>query len=256
MSATLAVPTATEVPWLRQVWVVARWRFGRASTQLGMIVVVQIALAVSTVLGYGLLIGEPPAEARLYLATGAATIMLMAVGLILAPQMIIESRQEGSLDWLRALPLSRVAILVADAALWTALALPGVILGLATGLTRFSVKPSLQWWTVLVFLAVAVISTGVGQGLALVLPPTVGQAVAQLLVFIVLLFSPVSFPAERLPNWLATAHSVLPFESMANLMRAAVLSETFSATLRDWLVVSAWLVAAVAAATTALSRRR
>lgn len=254
----VAAPTPTKgaVNWLSQVWLVARWRFGRASTQLGLLVVVQIALAVSTVLGYGLLIGEPATEARLYLATGAATIMLMAVGLILAPQMILESRQEGSLDWLRALPLNRMAVLVADTALWTALALPGVILGLVTGMTRFNVTPSLQWWTVLVFLAVAVISTGVGQGLALVLPPMVGQAVAQLMVFIVLLFSPVSFPAARLPGWLATAHSVLPFESMANLMRAAVLSDTFAATPRDWLVVLAWLVAAMGCAVAALSRRR
>jgi len=217
---------------------------------------VQVALAVSTVLGYGLLIGQPPPEARLYLATGAATIMLMSVGLILAPQMILESRQEGSLDWLRALPLSRLAILVADTALWTALALPGVVLGLVTGLVRFDVRPSMQWWTVLVFFAVATISTAVGQGLALVLPPLVGQAVAQLLVFVVLLFSPVSFPAARMPDWLQAAHSVLPFESMANLMRAAVLSDTFSATPRDWLVVSVWLVASVAGAAAALSRRR
>ena len=256
MSVIDVAPTVSSVSRAKQIGLVARWRWARASTQLGLLVIVEVALALTTVLGYGLLIGDPPPGAAQYLATGAATIMLVSVGLMLAPQMIIEARQEGSLDWLRALPLSRVAIFFADTLMFTLLALPGVVLGLIAGRWRFDVSMSPQWWTVPVFVAVAIISTGIGQLIALVLPPMIGEAITQLLVFVVMVFSPVSFPASRLPAWLDTVHSVLPIESMANLIRAAVISDTFSATARDWIVVAIWLALSVTCSVAALSRRR
>ena len=33
------------------------------------------------------------------------------------------------------------------------------------------------------------------------------------------MFSPINFPADRLPEWLRAIHRVLPFESMARVVR-------------------------------------
>ena len=55
----------------RQAGLLLQWQFRRMSRFLPLLVVVQILLAMTTVLGYGLLVGTPPPEQALYLATGA-----------------------------------------------------------------------------------------------------------------------------------------------------------------------------------------
>lgn len=97
---------------------------------------VQIPLAVTTVLGYGLLVGTPPPEQALYLATGASTVTLVMVGLVTTPQLGAQARTEGSLDWMRTLPVARPVFLGADLALWTLIALPGMALGILAGVWR------------------------------------------------------------------------------------------------------------------------
>jgi ABC-2 type transport system permease protein len=69
-----------------------------------LLVVVQGLMAVATVIGYGLLVGDPDPTTALYLATGVPTITLITVGLVMTPQMVATARTDGSLDWLRTLP--------------------------------------------------------------------------------------------------------------------------------------------------------
>ena len=250
--STLAVHPA---PMTRQLGLLLQWQFRRMSQFLPLLVVVQILLAVTTVLGYGLLVGTPPPEQALYLATGASTVTLVMVGLVMTPQMVAQARTEGSLDWMRTLPVPRPVFLGADLALWTLIALPGMVLGVVAGVLKFHVDLSISPWLPVAALVVSLTSACVGYAIACLLPPQLAQLVSQVLVFVVLLFSPVSYPASRLPDWLATVHQWLPIQPMAEAMRASLVSDTFTMPLRSTIVLGVWCVAGIGAATWSLRRR-
>jgi ABC-2 type transport system permease protein len=216
---------------------------------------VQVALAVATVVGYGLLVGTPSSDVALYLATGAPTITLITVGLVMTPQMLAQAKTEGSLDWMRTLPVPRWTFLASDLLMWTLIALPGMVLGVVAGVLRFNVHLSIAPWVVLAALLVSLTSASVGYAMASVLPPMLAQLLTQVLIFVVLLFSPVSYPASRMPEWLQTAHQFLPIEPMAQLVRAGLANDTFTVPGRSMVVLGVWVCVAVAAALVALRRR-
>jgi len=216
---------------------------------------VQVAMAVATVVGYGLLVGDPTPEVALYLATGAPTITLITVGLVMTPQMVAQTKTEGSFDWIRTLPVPRFLFLASDLAIWTVLALPGLVLGIVAGALRFQVTLTVAPWIGLAILFVSLTSAAVGYAIGTVLPPAIANLTTQLLLFLVLLFSPVSYPVDRMPDWLQTLHLFLPIEPMAQLMRTGLAGDTFSVPVRSMLVLAGWCVVAVLGALAALRRR-
>lgn len=235
-----------------QTLLLAQWQFRRQAQVLPLLITVQAIMSVATVIGYGLLVGDPSPEMGLYLATGAPTVTLITVGLVLAPQVVVQSKTEGSFDWMRTLPVPRTAFLCADLMVWTLLALPGMILGILAGVLRFDVTLSLAPWVVGAAVLVSITAASVGYAMATLLPPAVAMLMTQMLIFIVLLFSPVSYPADRLPGWLATAHDFLPIEPMAQLIRAGLASDDFAMPGRSMAVLSAWCIASIVGATLAL----
>ncbi len=255
MSATRAVPRPDVASAARQTLLLVQWQFRRQSQFLPLMVVVQAFMAVATVVGYGLLVGDPDPLTALYLATGAPTITLITIGLVLTPQLLSQSRTEGSLDWLRTLPVPRTAFLVSDLLVWTLLALPGMVLGVLVGVWRFDVDLTLAPWLVPATLLVSLTAASVGYAMAALLPPALAQLLTQALVFVVLLFSPVSYPAERMPAWLQDAHAWAPIEPMAQLVRAGLASDTFTLPGRSLAVLLAWCAAAVVGAVLALRKR-
>ncbi|WP_158372423.1 ABC transporter permease [Cellulosimicrobium cellulans] len=240
---------------VQQTLLLTQWQFRRQATMLPLLVVVQVFLAIATILGFGLVIGDPPPDQALYLATGAPTITLVMVGLVMTPQMLSQSRTEGSLDWMRTLPVPRGSFLVSDLLVWTLIALPGMVLGIVTGVLRFDVDLSPAPWLVPAALLVSLTAAAVGYGMASLLKPTLAMLMTQVLVFVILLFTPVSFPADRMPGWLQTAHEWFPFEPMAQLIRSGLAHDTFSMPGRSLVVLLAWCAASVAGATWALRRR-
>jgi len=240
---------------VRQTLLLTQWQFRRQATMLPLLVLVQVFLATATILGFGLVIGDPPPDQALYLATGAPTITLVMVGLVMTPQMLSQSRTEGSLDWMRTLPVPRGSFLVSDLLVWTLIALPGMVLGIVTGVLRFDVDLSPAPWLVPATLLVSLTAAAVGYGMASLLKPTLAMLMTQVLVFVVLLFTPVSYPAGRMPAWLQTAHEWFPFEPMAQLVRSGLASDAFSVPGRSLVVLLAWCAASVAGATWALRRR-
>lgn len=238
-----------------QTLLLAQWNFRRQSAYLPLMVVVQVFMAVATVVGYGLLVGDPDPVTALYLATGAPTVTLITVGLVMTPQMQSQARVEGSLDWMRTLPVPRTLFLVSDLLVWTLLALPGMVLGVVAGVLRFDIDLSLAPWLVPGALLVSLTAAAVGYAMASLLAPALAMLMTQALVFVVLLFSPVSYPAERMPGWLQAAHEWLPIEPMAQLVRSGLASDAFSMPARSLVVLLVWCVASVVGATWALRRR-
>ena len=76
----------------------------------------------------------------------------------------------------------------------------------------------------------------------------------QILVFAIMLFSPVLYPGEQLPGWLSALHGVLPIQYMADLSRGTLTDLDVNLGLA-FLVVGAWCAAAFLI-TYALVRRR
>lgn len=244
------------VPWWRQLGLLMQWQARRSLQMLPILVLVQMLLAVATVIGYGLLIGDPDRLSGLYLATGAPTAALIMVGLVMTPQWVSQARTEGSLDWMRTLPISRDLYLFADLAVWSLIALPGITVGVFAGALRFGVPLAPAWWLGVVVLLVSLTAASIGYATACLLPPTVAALISQVFVFLVMLFTPVSFPADRMPEWAQLMHAWLPLQPMAELMRAGLVPSDFSASARDWLVVIVWCALAVAGAGAALRKRR
>ena len=121
----------------------AQWQLRRQAQFLPLMVVVQVFLAVTTVIGYGLLVGDPDPRTR-------------PVPRHRRPDHHAHHRRpgddpadarrrretEGSLDWMRTLPVPRGGVpRQRTCSVWTLLALPGMVLGVVAGALRFDVDP-------------------------------------------------------------------------------------------------------------------
>jgi ABC-2 type transport system permease protein len=192
----------------------------------------------------------------LFLSTGAPTVLLLMVGLVMVPQAVARARQDGTYTYLRCLPVARPLLLLADLTVWLVVALPGVVVSVAVARLRFGVALSPDWPLLLAAaVLVTVTATAVGYAVAVTARPVVAQLVSQVLVFVVLLFSPITFPADRLPEWLRAVHDVLPMRPSADLLRAGLAADAYEAATRDLVVLAAWCLAGVAVAVRALVRR-
>ena len=239
----------------RQLGLVVLWQLRRNTGVLPLLVVIQVLLSVATVFGYGLLVGSPDRATGLYLATGAPTVSLIVIGLVMTPQLVGRARLEGSLDWMRTLPVPREVFLLADLVVWTVIALPGVVFGVVAGALRFHVDLAPTWWLVPAALVVSLTAAAIGYAVACLMPPTAAQLVSQVLSFVVLLFTPVFFPTDRMPSWAQHAHAWLPLEPMAQVVRGGLAPHDFTVPARSWAVLLTWCAAAVLAARWALRRR-
>lgn len=74
-------------------------------------------------------------------------------------------------------------------------------------------------------------------------------------VFLVMLFTPVSFPATNMPQWAQRVHDWLPLEPLAQAMRAGLAPEHFTVSMRQWVVLVVWALASVLGARWALRRQ-
>ena len=240
---------------LREYALLVRWHALRLRFVLPLILVVQTLLAVGIVLGFAFLVPHLDGATALYLATGAPTVTLLTVGLAVVPQMIGDAKAEGSFDYGRTLPVSRLAYLLADATVWLLTVLPGMVAALTVAAARFDLHFAVSPLVVPAFALVALTATAIGSAYAYVLDPARSRLVSQVMVFFVLLFSPISFPPSRLPHWLASAHDVLPLHDMGTLLRDTLVTPPGGVDLSVALLPLAWGVGAFALALAALARR-
>ena len=233
-----------------------RWNLSQSGPMLPLIVVVQAMLAAGIVVGFGLVIPNiDPATAQ-FLATGAPTILLLTLGLVIVPQGVSRGRTDGSFNYFRSLPVPRALILLADLTLWLVIALPSLAVAVAVGALRFQIEFTFNWpLLVLGLILVTVMATSVGYAIAVSFPAMVAQSLTQVLIFFVMLFSPVAFPASQLPQWYQGLHQFLPVVPGADLIRAGLVADTYSVTGTDLLVLAVWTVIGLAISIRALTRR-
>jgi ABC-2 type transport system permease protein len=156
---------------------------------------------------------------------------------------------------MRSLPIPRVVYLLADMTVWLAVVLPGVVFAVIIASIRFGLDLEISPLVVPAVVLVALTATSIGYALASLLPPMVANMASQVLVIFILMFSPLNFPADRLPGWLAAIHNVLPIQAMGEVMRGTLASNSFPITFGAFALLGAWCVASFAATSVVLTRR-
>lgn len=256
----MAETAAAAVPARTGVWTayagLFRWQLARIGPMLSMVVVIQLLLSAGLIIGFGFLIPDIDGETALYLSTGIPTVLLLMVGLVLVPSVVGYSKTEGTFDYQRTLPVARPLVFLADLSVWSLVALPGIAVAVLIAWLRFDLTLAFDWIVLIATaLGVTITAAAVGYMIAVLLPPVLAQLVAQALAFFVILFSPITFAADRLPGWYQAIHRLLPIEPAANLLRAGLASTTYTVEAGDVVVLGLWCAIGFAVCMLAMVRR-
>ncbi|WP_324649842.1 ABC transporter permease [Georgenia sp. H159] len=234
-----------------------RWQVAQIGALLPLVVVIQALLAAGIIIGFGFIIPDIDPGTALFLSTGAPTVLLLTIGLVIVPQGVARARTDGTFNYMRSLPLARPLLLAADMTVWLLIALPSVAVGVVVAWLRYDLTLSFDWPVlVAASLLVTLMATAVGYAIAVSMQPMLAQLLTQVLVFFVLLFSPITFPGTQLPGWFQSVHDVLPARPGADLLRAGLASDAFTASGRDLLVLAVWCVLGITVTLRALVRRQ
>jgi ABC-2 type transport system permease protein len=240
---------------LRSYRLLVTWQARRLKMFLPLAVVVQALLALGIVAGYPLLFPQIDRTTILYLATGGPAISLITMGLVLVPQLVSSARTEGTLDYMRTLPMPRVVYLLADMTVWLAVVLPGVVFAVVLAALRFGLDLHVSLLVVPAVFLVTLTATSTGYAMASILPPMLSNLITQVLVIFVIMFSPLNFPADRLPDWLAAIHRILPIQAMGEAMRGTLAGNDFPLNAGTFVLLGAWCAATFAGTCLVLTRR-
>jgi ABC-2 type transport system permease protein len=242
-------------PWLRSYWLLMRWNLLRLRSALPLLFVVQTLLGAGVVVGFSFLVPQMDSATMLYLSTGAPTIVFITVGMVVLPQIVAQQKLTGIFDYVRAMPVPRLALLAADASVWIGVALPGVVAALAVAALRFHLSFTVSPLVVPAVCLVAATSVAVGYAIGYAVKPAVTGIITQMVVVVALLFAPVNFPADRLPGWLAETHRWLPFTYMAQVVRDTLSVPPGGVPVAPFAILAAWSVAGLAVAYRVMTRR-
>ena len=174
-------------------------------------VIVQILLGPGMIVGYGYLIGEVDSFTARYLSTGLGVVSMVTIGLVLAPQLIAQQKLTGTFDYMFSLPVPRTTTIAAALAINCLIALPGLFFALIAASWHFDITFEPSWTLLPATLLTVLTAASIGFAMAHAIPsPQVVGLITQVLIFGLLLFSPINFPPERLPDWLACDPRVAP----------------------------------------------
>ena len=101
---TLSKPQASYLAKLKGV---IFWSLIRHKYLVPIFSVAQAAFAISIICGMALFLQQLDDISVVYLASGALTLGMIAVGCVLAPQIVSEAKQNGIFEYQRTLPVSR-----------------------------------------------------------------------------------------------------------------------------------------------------
>jgi len=240
---------------LRSYRLLVTWQAMRKKAYLPLMAAVQALFTLGIVLGYPLLFPTIDQTAIYLIATGAPAVSMVSVGLVALPQTVGEQRTEGSLAYMRSLPVPRLAYLMADLTVWLAIVVPGVVLGVFVGAWRFGLDLQVSPLVVPAMLLVAMTATCVGYALASILPYMVTVIVTQAIVVFVFMFSPLTFLPDKLPAWLETVHRLLPIQAMGEVTRGTIAPNQFPLPPGAFLTLVVWCVFGFAVTYAAMTRR-
>jgi len=219
-----------------------KWVFLSYRSWLSLNFAVQIGIAFGFIYGISFFFPAITPDIAKYLTTGAPTIILLIVGFVVGPQIIASARLEGTFDYIWSLPVGRMSHLAADATVLFGSTLPGIVLAVALGAIHFDFSLDISPLVVPAVILIVAGGTFLGYSIAFLVPkPMMVMVITQIFSFVVMLFSPVMFPVERLPGWLQSIHTVLPIQYMADLSRGTITDLDVNLGLA-FVVVGAWCI--------------
>ena len=238
--------------WMRSFWLMLQWELQSLRLVLPLAISAQILFGAGLAIGFGFLLGDIGTDQALYLATGVTVTSMLTIGLALVPQLVAQHKHAGTYDFIWSLPVPRTCSIAASLAVNSLIAFPGMILALLIASWRWELALHVSPLIVPAALLTLVTGASIGFAMAHSIPnPFVTTLVANVLVFVILLYSPINYPPERLPDWLASIHLLLPFQHAANVMQTGLTENlatnvglSFSV-LGAW-ALSSWLVRAAA----------
>ena len=233
-----------------------RWEITSMRLLLPLTVVVQVLFGAGFILGIGLFFEDIPSRTALLLSTGASTITLIMVGLVMGPQLVAQQKMEGTYDYLWSLPVPRSAATAAWIILNMIFAIPGMVVALLVATWRYDIDLDISLAIVPAVLITLLTATLLGYALAHAVPrPEVTQLLTQVLIFGIVGFSPINYPPDNLPRWLAELHDYLPFLPMATVIRGGLTQGLVSNVAQSYIVLAVWGVIALGLVAGSLGRR-
>jgi ABC-2 type transport system permease protein len=242
---------------VRSYAVMVRFEATNLRVFLAITLVIQTLMGAGMAVMYGFYFGDMSETAKTFLVSGIPALALFPVGFVLVPASIADYRFEETYDFIWSLPVPRLASAAATFTVFTALAIPGsvVALGVASLVHGVSLTVSAQIVPAVLLSGALATSVGYAMGHGIERPEIV-NLVTNLLVFVVLLFSPIVVPIEAFPEWLQTIHRGLPFWHMANLVRAGLSNGLVTDLGFSYVVAGMWTAGAAAFAGRLITRRR
>ncbi|NIS80784.1 MAG: ABC transporter permease [Anaerolineales bacterium] len=231
----------TAMNWMQSYRTLLRWQGLRFKPVFPFVVLVQFFTGVGTVIGFGFLVPKIDMASATFLVTGGPTLALITLGLVLVPQLVATGKAEGSLEYMWSLPIPRMAYLAADLTIWMVATMPGVIVALIVGAVKYDFALQVSLLVVPVFMLIVLTATTVGYTIAVLSPkPELVGLITNFIIFCLFLFSPINYPVERLPGWLANLHRVLPVKYAADAVRGTLVSGYSDDLGLALAVLSAW----------------
>jgi ABC-2 type transport system permease protein len=226
-------------------------------------VYLSIALVVQTLMGggmalmYGFYLGELPPEGQLWLVTGIPALAVFPIGFVVVPNVIIQHKLADTYDFVWSLPVPRLASAASTFTVFTVLAFPGTLLALAIAWWRYDVDLALTWAFLPAVILTSLMATSVGFAVGHAIPdPRVTNLLLNVLVFSVLLFTPIVVPIDLFPGWLAGLHRGLPFYHMAEVLRASLSRGLVSGVAGSYLMLGLWTAASWTLGAWVVGRRK
>jgi len=243
--------------WLSGLVSMLRFDYLTLRQTLPFFLVIQILMGAGMAIIYGFYFAELPPMAATFIATGAPTLAIIPVGMAVIPGIVMQHKFDQTYDFLWSLPVPRLTIAASNFILFTGVAIPGVAVSMLVAAWRYDIDLSVSWSVIPAVLLAALMANSVGFGFAHAIPePRVTNLLVNMLIFLVLLFSPIAFPIANFPDWFASVHRVLPFFHMASIIRAGLTEGLVTGLAGSYLVVVAWTFGSWALAAWVVGRRR
>ncbi len=146
---------------------------------------------------------------------------------------------------------------MAGLTVWMTIAIPGMIAALGIAVLRYDIDLSVSLLIVPATLMTVAMASSLGYAFAHGIPnPLAVNLLTQVLIFLIIMYSPINFPADRFPGWLDDLHAVLPFEHAANVVRAGLTDGLVEHVGLSFAILGAWVVGSGTLTAWILGRRK
>lgn len=206
--------------------------------------IIQVLMGAGMSLMYGYYFGDLDIAQQTFLVTGIPALAVVPIGFVMVPNSIMEHKIRDTYDYVWSLPGPRMVSAAATFTLFTALALPGTVAALVIAAVVYPIDLHVTLSILPAVFLTSAMAASVGYALGHAIPePRVINLISNLVIFMVLLFSPIVVSIDQFPDWWANVHRVLPFWHMSVVIRAGLTDGLITSSLLvSYLVLAAWTI--------------